>query len=81
MVPSKLKRHFTSIHPSLALKDANYFRRLVEQSKNNANFVTSLVKTSDKILEASYKVAELIVKAKELHTVAESLIRPLAWRR
>jgi hypothetical protein len=51
MVPSKLKRHFTSIHPSLALKDANYVRRLVEQNKNNANFMTSLVKTSDKILE------------------------------
>jgi hypothetical protein len=53
----------------------------VEQNKNNAKFMTSLVKTSDKILEASYKVAELIVKAKELHTVAESLTRPLAWRR
>lgn len=65
MVPSKSKRHFTLMHPSLALKDANLFR-LVEQNKNNAKFMTSLLKTSDKILEAGYEVAELIVKAKSL---------------
>ena len=38
--------------------------------------MTTLVRVSQKVQEASYKVAELIVKAKKPHTIAETLIMP-----
>jgi hypothetical protein len=64
VVPSKLKRHFTTKHPSLACKDITYFCCLMQQNKKQAKFMTSPVRTSEEVQEASYKVAELIIKAK-----------------
>ncbi|XP_023226698.1 zinc finger BED domain-containing protein 5-like [Centruroides sculpturatus] len=76
MVPSKLKRHLSTKHSSLSSKDVNYFRRLLEQNQKQAAFMTTTVCVSDKVQEASYKVAELIVKAKKPHTIAETLLMP-----
>ncbi|XP_067122763.1 zinc finger BED domain-containing protein 5-like, partial [Centruroides vittatus] len=75
-MPSKLKRHLSTKHSSLLNKDVNYFRRLLEQNRKQAAFMTTTVCVSDKVQEASYKVAELIVKAKKPHTIAETLLMP-----
>lgn len=76
MVPSKLKRHLSTKHSSLLSKDVNYFRRLLEQNKKQVTLMTTSVRVSQKVQEASYKVAELIVKAKKPHTIAETLLMP-----
>ncbi|XP_067131372.1 zinc finger BED domain-containing protein 5-like [Centruroides vittatus] len=39
--------------------------------------MTTTACVSDKVREASYKVAELIVKAKKPHTIAETLLMPV----
>ncbi|XP_067123773.1 SCAN domain-containing protein 3-like [Centruroides vittatus] len=76
MVPSKLKRHLSTKHSSLLNKDVNYFRRLLEQNRKQAAFMTTTVCVSDKVQKASYKISELIVKAKKPHTIAETLLMP-----
>ncbi|XP_067131373.1 zinc finger BED domain-containing protein 5-like [Centruroides vittatus] len=77
MVPSKLKRHLSTKHSPLLNKDVNYFRQLLEQNRKQAAFMTTTVCVSDRVQEASYKVAELIVKAKKPHTIAETLLMPV----
>ncbi|GFS47675.1 SCAN domain-containing protein 3 [Nephila pilipes] len=59
MVPSKLKRHLYSSHPSCANKDKQYFKRCLEQNKKRKKFMKSAVTVSEKALEASYHVAKL----------------------
>ncbi|GFS83782.1 SCAN domain-containing protein 3 [Nephila pilipes] len=75
MVPSKLKRHLYSSHPSCANKDKQYFKRCLEQNKNEKKFMKSAVTVSEKALEASYHVAKLIARQKKPHTVGETLIK------
>jgi hypothetical protein len=67
VVPSKLKQHITTKHPSLASKDITYFRRLMQKKKKNPlkKFMISSARTLEKVQEAGYKVPELIVKAKQ----------------
>ncbi|GFT75459.1 zinc finger BED domain-containing protein 5 [Nephila pilipes] len=76
MVPSKLKRHLYSSHPSCANKDEQYFKRCLEQNKKQKKFMKSVVTVSEKALEASYHVAKLIARQKKPHTVGETLIKP-----
>ncbi|GFT87182.1 zinc finger BED domain-containing protein 5 [Nephila pilipes] len=76
MVPSKLKRHLYSSHPSCANKDKQYFKRCLEQNKKQKKFMKSAVTVSEKALEASYHVAKLIARQKKPHTVGETLIKP-----
>ncbi|GFT72668.1 SCAN domain-containing protein 3, partial [Nephila pilipes] len=76
MVPSKLKRHLYSSHPSCAIKDKQYFKRYLEQNKKQKKFMKSAVTVSEKALEASYHVAKLIARQKKPHTVGETLIKP-----
>ncbi|GFS79736.1 zinc finger BED domain-containing protein 5 [Nephila pilipes] len=75
MVPSKLKRHLYSSHPSCANKD-KYFKKCLEQNKKQKKFMKSVVTVSEKALEASYHVAKLIALQKKPHTVGETLIKP-----
>ncbi|GFS92948.1 SCAN domain-containing protein 3 [Nephila pilipes] len=75
MVPSKLKRHLYSSHPSCANKDKQYFKRCLEQNKKQKKFMKSAVTVSEKALEASYHVAKLIARQKKPHTVGETLIK------
>ncbi|GFU26702.1 SCAN domain-containing protein 3 [Nephila pilipes] len=77
MVPSKLKQHLYSSHPSCANKDKQYFKRYLEQNKKQKKFMKSAVTVSEKALEASYHVAKLIARQKKPHTVGETLIKPV----
>ncbi|XP_067132238.1 zinc finger MYM-type protein 6-like [Centruroides vittatus] len=46
------------------------------KTEKQAAFMTTTVCVSEKVQEASYKVAELTVKAKKPHTIAETLLMP-----
>jgi hypothetical protein len=76
MVPSKLKRHFTTKHGHLLNKDKTYFSRLLSSNVKQSKQLEKLTNISDKAQIASYKVAELIVKKMQPHTIAKNLILP-----
>lgn len=76
MVPSKLKRHFSTKHSHLVDKNASYFQRLLKSETQQSAKMTKIVTISDKTQEASYLVAELVAKQMKPHTIAEKLILP-----
>lgn len=76
MVPSKLKRHFSTRHSNLSDKPVEYFKRLLLLNERQSLRFQKKIKLSDKAQEASYLVAELVAKDMKPHTVAESLILP-----
>ena len=65
MVPSKLKRHLESKHPSHKNKKADYFCRLIKHTKKQVNFVNKTVKVNENALKANYQVAELVAKSRK----------------
>ena len=65
MVPSKLKRHLESKHPSHKNKKVDYFRRLIKHTEKLVNFLNKTVKVNENALKASYEVAELVAKSKK----------------
>ena len=66
MVPSKLKRHQESKHPSHKNKKADYFRRLIKRTEKQVNFMNKTVKVNENVLKGScYQVAELVAKSKK----------------
>jgi hypothetical protein len=76
MVPSKLKRHLLKKHDHLANKNIDYFKQLLSSQNKESVIFEKKVTIPNKALEASYKVAELIVENKKPHTIGESLILP-----
>lgn len=74
MVPSKLLRHLTTKHPSVAQKDKAFFQRLKDKSKKQETLMSLSFKTSDKAQKASYVIANMLVKSKKPHSLAETLI-------
>ena len=76
MVPSKMKRHLTTKHSYLSDKPLDYFKRLLNDNKQQKCSFEKKVKVAEKAQKASYLVAELIAKTMKPHTIAESLILP-----
>ena len=76
MVPSKLKRHLETKHPFLTDKNIAYFQRMRDSNQKQQDRLLDCVKVSDKAMQASYLLAELIAKEKKPHTIAETLILP-----
>ena len=76
MVPSRLKRHFTSKHLHLNGKNIDYFRRLLDEEKNRGVKFTKKVTVSERVLEASFVVSHMIAKKMKAHTIGESLLKP-----
>ena len=54
IVPSKLKRHLQSKHPSHKNKKADYFRRLIKHTEKQVNFINKTIKVYENALKASY---------------------------
>lgn len=75
MVPSKLKRHLTTNHPSHANQSKEYFVRLKSKYSRQEQVMFKCAKVSKNAL-ASYLVAKIIAKAKKPHTIAEQVIVP-----
>jgi hypothetical protein len=78
MLPSKLKRHLETTHPSVVSKSRDYFSRKpkeVNQQKSSFYMQASIPSSA---LLASYKVAHRIAKCKKPHTLAEEFILPAA---
>jgi hypothetical protein len=74
MLPSKLKCHLESTHPSIVSKPRGYFsRKLKELNQENGSFYKQASIPSSALL-ASYKVAHRITKCKKPHTFTEELI-------
>ena len=72
-VPSKLKRHLTTNQPSHAnQRSGEYFVRLKSEHSRQEQVMFKCAKVSKNAPEASYRVAEIIAKAK----IAESVIMP-----
>jgi hypothetical protein len=74
MVSNKLKRHFIIKHSHLSEKLVEYFIDLSKSIKKQSATFTKRKKTSEKVQEASYLVAQIIAKNKELHYIAETTI-------
>ena len=75
----RLKKHFESKHPLLIGKPLSYFSSLKEKFTNRSTitkcFVSQTAKQSPGLI-ASYKIAELIAKTGNSHTIGENLIKP-----
>ena len=74
MLPNKLKRHLSSVHPSLVEKPKEYFLRKLENLTNQKASINSFSYTGQNALMVSYKVAYRVACCKKPHTIAEELI-------
>ncbi|XP_067119559.1 SCAN domain-containing protein 3-like [Centruroides vittatus] len=61
----------------VAQKDKAFFQRLKDQSKKQVTLMSLSFKTSDKAQKASYVIADMLVKSKKPHSLAETLILPV----
>lgn len=78
MLPSKLKRHLETNHPSMVGKPRAFFARKRTDANNQKSTFCKQSKVNSNALLASYKVAYRIAQSKKPHTIAEELILPAA---
>jgi hypothetical protein len=78
MLPSKLKRHLETTHPSIVSKSRDYFsRKLKELNQQKGSFYKQTSIPSNALL-ASYKAEHSIANHKKPYTIAEELVLPAA---
>jgi hypothetical protein len=76
MLPSTLKRHLKTTHPSVRSKFRGYFSRKRKELNRQKDSFYKQASIPSNVLLASYKVAHRIAKCKKPHTIAEELILP-----
>jgi hypothetical protein len=79
MKPTRMKSHLQSDHPLHINDSADQFRQ--KKARFNAGGKLTgygFMPSQKPALEASYRVAYRIARAKKLHTIGESLIKPCA---
>ena len=82
MVPNKMKRHLETNHGEIATQDKDFFVSLKSKKdkevKQQATLLSrSTTNVSEKSLELSYQIAEIMAKAQVPHTLAERVIAPV----
>jgi hypothetical protein len=77
-LPSKLKRHLETSHPSVISKSRDYFSRKLEELNQQKGSSYKQASIPSNALLASYKVAHRIAKCKKPHTITEEFILPAA---
>ena len=78
MLPSKLKRHLTTVHKKLSEKPREFFARKLKEMNKQSVVFSNFLHTPAKAQLASFKVAYRIAKCKKPHTNAEELVLPAA---
>lgn len=78
MLPSKLKRHLETIHPTMVGKSREFFTRKLQNVQKQKNVLTQQASIPGNALLSSFKVAYRVAKCKKPHTIAEELILPAA---
>ena len=76
MKPSKLTRHFNSLHSNLVGKTLAYFKRLLSETENQKGEIRKTTTTEKALLKSSYLIALQIGKSKKPYTIGEDLIKP-----
>nr|XP_027201527.1 zinc finger BED domain-containing protein 5-like [Dermatophagoides pteronyssinus] len=76
LVPSKLKRHLMTNHPSIASKDETYFKKCLSMKGKQVKAFEKHVCVSEKAQLVSYLIAELVAKKFKPHNLAEEIIYP-----
>jgi hypothetical protein len=78
MLPSKLKRHLETTHPSVVSKSRDYFSRKLKKLNQQKDSFYKQASIPSNALLASYKLTRRTAKCKKPHTIAEELILPAA---
>ena len=78
MLPSKLKRHLTTVHKKLSEKPREFFARKLKEMNKQSVVFSNFLHTPAKAQLASFKVAYRVAKSKKPHTIAEELVLPAA---
>lgn len=77
MKPSKLKLHFSKVHPEFIDKDITFFKLKENQLKRSRlDNESSVMFQASNVVRASYEIALLIAKDKKPNSIGESLVKP-----
>ena len=78
MKPSKLKRHFETMHTEFVGKPKDFFQKKLDILNEQQKSFAKTICVPSKALLASYKVSHIIAKCKKPHSIGESLVLPAA---
>ena len=77
MRPSRLERHLSTVHPDLVNKPKGYFDgKSISLKRVKLDRDGDFRQGLKKVVEASYEISLLIVRAKKPHNVGETLVKP-----
>ena len=77
MHPSRLERHLSTVHPDLVNKPKDYFAgKSISLKRVKLDRDGDFRQGLKKVVEASYEISLLIVRAKKPHNMGETLVKP-----